>query len=208
MELKALTRVRGSTAKNAIVALHGYGDNAANFIELADEFRIDDVAWVAAQAPRDVPHAFGGGQWYDLFGNPTQDIENSFKAIVALCNDVAKQTELPLSKVYLLGFSQGAFMSLYTALRMKESLAGVIALSGYIAQVHRIPPLSAEHKRMPVFVGHGNQDQVVLPHMFFETLDVLDYLGFSKVTSKMYSLGHSLCPDEMRDIEAFVKETR
>lgn len=197
----------GSEIKNIVVALHGYGDNAQNFASLADEIRSDNTLWLAVQGPKNSPHGFGGAQWYDLFGDPKAEVENSFAQLSTFLETVTKATNTPMKNTFLFGFSQGAYLSLYTGLRLKQPLAGVIALSGYLAQHHRIPTLSDEMKSMPIFLAHGNQDQVVLPHMYFETKDVLASLGMSKVEAHLYNnLGHSICPDEARHIEKFLKE--
>ena len=47
---------------------------------------------------------------------------------------IAREGErgIPAGRIVLAGFSQGAAVSLYTALRFTETLAGVMALSGYL----------------------------------------------------------------------------
>ena len=51
--------------------LHGYGDNAANFIHLAEPLDLDNwkMHYVALNAPSIMPGNPMGYQWFDLYVN-------------------------------------------------------------------------------------------------------------------------------------------
>ena len=55
--------------KKLIIMLHGYGDNAANFMHLAQPIDIEEwkAAYVALNAPGVIQGNFMGYQWFDLY---------------------------------------------------------------------------------------------------------------------------------------------
>lgn len=206
LPLECLVRQTSEEPQRVIFALHGFGDNARNFSELTQEFSLRDTLWIVPNAPETLPFPGDGGQWYELFGNPHPQFKSSCEKVRNSLELVQKETGLDWSKFVLLGFSQGAFVSLYSALTCPHDLGGVVALSGYLAQAHRIQLPHAGRRNLPVFVAHGLSDQVVFPAQHFETLDILTQLGVNKVTSKTYKgVAHSLCAEELFDIRNFIE---
>ena len=197
---------KGSEIKRVMVALHGFGDNAKNFSSVADELGLKDTLWVNLQAPEPLPFPGDGGQWYELFGQPHTQLRSSQEKVKTVLSIVQKELNIDWSKIFLFGFSQGAFVSLLTALEFPCQLGGVVALSGYLAQAHRITLPNTERKQLPVFLAHGLHDQVVFPAQHFETLDILSHLGFTRVIAKTYKgVAHSLCAEELFDIRTFIE---
>lgn len=204
--LQGVVHQTSQTPKRIVVALHGFGDNAANFSSLTQELSLPDTLWIVLQAPESVPFAIDGGQWYELFGNPHPQFKRSCEKIRMTLEAIQAASEIEWTKFFLLGFSQGSFMSLFTALTMTPALAGVIALSGYLAQSHRLSLPHDKRKSLPIFLAHGLSDQVVFPSQHFETLDILSHLGFSNVTAKTYKgVAHTLCSEELYDIKSFIE---
>lgn len=207
--LKAVAMLKGDKVKNVIVAMHGFGDTASNFSSLGKEVEINDVLWLFPEGPRPVPMSMGGAQWFPLFEDPAKERSLSENLIFELCHSVAEQVQLPLEKFFILGFSQGASMALNCGLKMKQNLAGIVALSGFIMQqIEMKDSLSSEKKSTPVFLAHGQQDQVVLPAFFYETKTALKQMGMQRITSKIYSMGHQICGEELFGIKKFIEENR
>lgn len=206
----------GERPLRIVVGLHGYGDSARNFSELAGEFALPDTLWVFPCAPDPVPMTADGAQWYDLFSASREQVARSSAAVDALLGALQEAARtpsapggapLPALPVALLGFSQGAYVSLYTAVRSHRRLAAVVALSGYLAQTHRTPlPLPFHVRETPFFVAHGLHDNVVLPTSHFEAVDTLQHWGCEKVVGKTYPVAHSIHPKELGDVRAFLLE--
>ena len=57
--------------KKLMIMLHGYGDNAANFIQIANLIDQDDwgMKYVALNAPDTIQDYPMGYQWFDLYLN-------------------------------------------------------------------------------------------------------------------------------------------
>jgi phospholipase/carboxylesterase len=204
--LACVAKLKGTQVARIVVGLHGYGDNAQNFSELADEIPLEDTLWVFSQGPGETPMTAQGAQWYNLFGPARREIEESTEKVKVLLQNLSLATHVPLSKVALFGFSQGAFLSLYTALTLSERLGAVVALSGFLGQTHRMGIPSAAALSNPYFIGHGLHDNVVLAAEHFETLDFLEFHGARKVVSKTYPFAHTVNANELADVTGFLKE--
>ena len=103
-----------------------------------------------------------------------------------------------MDRVFLLGFSQGAVMSLATALTDPRRLAGVVALSGYLPEaVSGAEGGSADS--LPVFLGHGAADPLISVTEGRKARDVLTAAG-ADVTYRKYAVEHRIAPDERADI--------
>lgn len=105
--------------------------------------------------------------WYDIASldriGEGQDVEGLLESARYLDGLIAKEVEagVPSTSVLVGGFSQGAATALL-ALRGGAELAGIAALSGYLP-LHSHPPgvVSEANRGTPVFMAHGDSDQVV-----------------------------------------------
>lgn len=203
--LQTIGKLNGD-AKKIIIAMHGFGDTAANFACMADEFNLQDTLWFFIQGPKPVPIGIDGAQWFSLFSDPKEEIAQSENLIFEFIENLIEQTGIPSEKIFLLGFSQGAGMALYYALKAQKSFAGVIGLSGLmVRQSELIPILFSNKKFPPIFLGHGVQDQVVFPAMFYECKNILALNNGIKVTAKTYKMGHNISQEEMNDVKKFIE---
>ena len=109
-------------------------------------------------------------------------------------------------KIFVGGFSQGGAVSLYTALRHGEALAGIIALSTYLPLADRLEEdISTENREIPIFMGHGQMDPLVplsLAEQGLETLRAHHY----PVTWRTYPIPHSVSPLEFQDLSVWFGE--
>ena len=96
-------------------------------------------------------------------------------------------------------------MTLQTGLRLKEKLAGMMCLSGYLPIA---PKAIAEHTReslaTPIFMVHGRMDPVIPLARAEQSRDALKQLGYD-VEWHEYPMQHSLCQQEIVDISAWLK---
>lgn len=206
LPFQACVHQSGERVSRVMIAMHGYGDNAKNFSSLAQELALKDTLWVFLQAPEALPFPSDGGQWYELFGDPHPQFYSSLQKVIETSQVLQKELNLSWSQFLFFGFSQGAFLSLFSALTHPEKVAGVVALSGYLAQTHKLHDLPQGRQELPVFIAHGLHDQVVFPAQHFETRDILKHLGFHHITAKTYPhIAHSISAEELFDIRTFIE---
>jgi phospholipase/carboxylesterase len=202
-------------ADACVVLLHGLGADGHDFESLVPELRLPEkpaIRWVFPHAPVR-PVTLNGGYrmraWYDILGldrSAAQDesgIRESADTAHAL---IRRENErgVPSDRIVLAGFSQGGAVALFAGLRHPERLAGILALSTYLplesslaAEAH---PASAA---VPVFMAHGRFDNVVPLALGQGSRDFLAGRGY-EVDWRTYPMAHSLCPEEIGDVRAWL----
>ena len=104
------------------------------------------------------------------------------------------------------GFSQGGAIALYTGLRHRERLAGIVALSTYLIDAPGLATEAAPANRdVPIFMAHGTYDPVV--HLAWAELSrkaLVD--GGWKVDWHVYPMEHSALPEEIEAVGAFLRK--
>jgi phospholipase/carboxylesterase len=201
-------------AKALIVLLHGYGADGADLLGLADVLseHLPEAAFVAPDAPE---RCVGGGfgyQWFPipwLDGSSQQAAETGMSASVKDLNGFldARLAEEGLTpeRMVLIGFSQGAMMSLEIAPRREVAVAGVVAISGRLL---RPEALTAEARvKPPVLLIHGDQDAVVPFADMAKAGDALVAAGFPTYGHVMQGTGHGIAPDGLGAALQFIKQT-
>ena len=111
---------------------------------------------------------------------------------------------VPAGRIVLMGFSQGCAMTLLTGLRAPQRLAGLAALSGYLPLAGTLAAeRSAANADVPVFMAHGEDDDIVAPERGEAARDALQALGHA-VDWHTYPMGHSVCPEEVADLNRWL----
>lgn len=199
----------------SIIVMHGLGAGADDFVPFVEQLDLDacgPVRFVFPQAP-DIPVTINGGYrmpaWYDISlvdltrRADEAGLRASQAAIEAL---VAREVErgVPAGRIVLAGFSQGCAMALMTGLRYPQRIAGIAGMSGYL-------PLAAltsaerhpTNAGVPVFLAHGTQDGVVPLTQGEAARSQLLEMGHP-VEWHTYAMAHSVCPEEVRDLNAWL----
>jgi phospholipase/carboxylesterase len=119
---------------------------------------------------------------------------------------IAREGErgIPANRLVLAGFSQGGAVSLYTAVRFPEKLAGVMALSCYLPQENRLAAeRAAANDATPIFMAHGQGDTVLPMDLGVQSRDFLRAQGY-RVEWHDYPMPHAVCAAEITDIREFL----
>lgn len=202
-------------AETAVVLLHGLGADGHDFESLVPELRLPQapaVRWVFPHAPVR-PVTLNGGYrmraWYDILGldrQAAQDergIRESADTAHAL---IRRENErgVPSDRIVLAGFSQGGAIALFAGLRHPQRLAGILALSTYLPlQESLAAEAHPANAAVPVFMAHGRFDNVVPLALGQGSRDFLAGRGYD-VDWRTYPMAHSLCPNEIEDIRAWL----
>ena len=125
----------------AVFFLHGFGSNMHDLFSLRNYFPSD---WTCISLEATVPTGFDGWAWAELDYNnmlelpkPEQIYKHRTKIIQSIKISV-KKLKLDSSQIYLVGFSQGASMSLFCGLTRPEMFHGIVSLCGYIEMLSLI----------------------------------------------------------------------
>ena len=155
---------QGEAPRLTIIAIHGRGSNEDDLIGLAPPLRLP-VRFVAPRGPLPVPLGWTQGYaWYEFanLGDPVPDtFQRSVDLLVALVDEVRQRYSLTREQLVMLGFSQGAVMSLAVALTVPDRIGGVVALSGYLPRPEVWKPAHTDLGGMPILVTHGTYDSIL-----------------------------------------------
>ncbi len=181
----------------AMLMLHGRGAQASDILGLSAEFKQPGLAFLAPQAPNFI--------WYPQpFHAPLSANQPWLDAALARLGQLVADLALaglPPEKIFLLGFSQGASLSLEYTAHSGQRWAGVFGLSGSVigppgGKRADLPGLAGT----PVFLGCSNVDPYIPRASVMESAQVLSGLG-AEVETKIYpGLGHTINADEIRAI--------
>jgi phospholipase/carboxylesterase len=200
-------------ATGLVVLLHGYGADGSDLLGLADVLapHLPHTAFVAPDAPEPCRGSPMGRQWFPI---PWLDGSSEVEAGAGLARaaddlnaflDAQMKAEgLAPEAVALIGFSQGAMMSLHVAPRRAVALAGIVAISGRLLVADR---LAAEARvKPPVLLIHGDQDPVVPFADMGVAGNALTGAGFEVWGHVMRGTGHGIAPDGLGAALGFLTE--
>lgn len=188
-------------AKAAMILVHGRGAPAEDILGIAGELDRPDLAYLAPQA--------AGYSWYPYsFLAPMEQNEPGLSSGLALIGDLVARLEqagIPPERTVLLGFSQGACLSLEYAARNARRFGGVVGLSGGLIGPPGTPrEYAGSLEGTPVFLGCSDRDPHIPLERVQETTRVLTAMGAS-VTEKIYPrMGHTVNEDEIEHVKALL----
>ena len=194
-----LIRLNSESATNRLVLLHGWGADANDMAplgQLLTEGLKGTFEIVSFSAPELHPSGTGR-QWYPLYPHKWEEIPNAVLGLERRLKNLCLK-KIPLNRTLLLGFSQGGAMALELATRNK--FMGVFALSSY---PH--PEWEPLKEMPPIFLYHGNIDQVVPEAASQKTIDILQKKG---VKSELYIFegGHEVNNDLIKHCRGKIKQ--
>ena len=194
-----LISLNSESATYRLVLLHGWGADANDLLpvgQLLTESFKGRFEIISLSAPH--PHPSGlGRQWYPLYPHKWENVPNAVLDLERRLDNLSFQL-IPLHKTLLLGFSQGGAMALELATRKK--FAGVFAISSY---PH--PDWQPLKDMPPVFLCHGNIDEVVPKEASQKSFDILRKNG---IKSNLYFFdgGHEITNDLIGHCKEIIKQ--
>ena len=185
-------------ASRLVLLFHGVGSTAANLAPLGDAIAkaFPNTAVVSV----DAPHAStlgSGREWFSVVGITEHDrparIAQAMPMFQQCVAHWQRQTGLAEAQTVLVGFSQGAIMSLESTQTGGHSLAArVVSLAGRFATpVRSVPPGLKYH------LIHGAQDGVVAPQFAQQANAQIAALGGAVTLDMLEGLGHSIDAREL-----------
>ena len=158
--LRHLERPAASDPVGALVLLHGRGADEHDLFPLLDALDPEQrLLGITPRGPLSLPP--GGAHWYRLGGIPTPDPGTFFPTLEAAAAFL-DSLPVPIDRVVLGGFSQGAVMSWALGLgRGRPRPAAIIALSGFMPEAAGFELDLTGLDSYPIAVAHGSLDPVI-----------------------------------------------
>jgi phospholipase/carboxylesterase len=182
-----------------LVMLHGIGADENDLFPLArhldPRFRI-----VTLRAPRSYQIGYA---WFDLdirgdgsIRPNTAQAEETLIDLIAWLRGAPQRHQTDPRRTFLLGFSQGAIMSLGVLRTAPDLLAGVVALSGSSPDALFPPRADARTvARVPLLIAHGTLDDL-LPLEHGRRARAA-FAGSEDLTYREYAVGHGIGSEEL-----------
>ena len=204
--LSLVHRVRppqdGAGRPPLLLLLHGVGSHEEDLMGLAREL---DPRFLIVSARGPITLAPGMYAWFQVLLDPNNPVinpdqaESSRRTIVRFIAEAVATYQADAARVFLLGFSQGAIMSLSVALTEPSAVSGVVAMSGRL--LPEVLPLLAPPEALrglPILLQHGTADQV-LPIQHGRTArDRLATLPVD-LTYREYAMAHEVTEESLAD---------
>lgn len=186
----------------ALFVMHGIGSNEQNMLSLVNglegSFYIFSVRGHLTQGPGFAYFTIQG------YGKPHREVfDEGINKLANLIEHVTVKYPIDPTQFYLLGFSQGAIVSMTLALTLGNKIKGVVALSGYIPQFVKEEYMIKPGNQLSVFVSHGEYDQVLPYEWGKENVEYFTQLGVP-VTFKSYPEGHTVSEQNHQDFHSWI----
>lgn len=215
MQIPAIEIETGAAPESSVIVLHGLGADGHDFVPVCEQLDLrpaGPVRYVLPHAPLR-PVTINGGAimraWYDIvaLGGRGGEDEGGLRASLELVKGlVAREVDrdVAASRIVLAGFSQGCAMALLAGLRHPERLAALVGMSGYLPLADTTAAeRSAANEPTPIFLAHGRDDPMIALPRAQASRDALRALGYD-VQWHEYPIGHSVCLEEIEDLQRFV----
>ncbi len=218
--LKGPSITKHQNPKKLMIMLHGYGDNATNFIQIANLIDQDDwrMKYIALNAPDTIQDYPMGYEWFQLYLNGTHISNASAKEDDVVKNKISKNIEkiynsislllensnLNMSDCFVMGFSQGGMMAFELGKILQKHLAGLAIISSRI--------ISKEHEpnnaflKTPIFISHGGRDAVLPISNYNESIEVLKNYNYNYENYLIEKDEHTMSQETITLFQNFIKK--
>lgn len=192
-----------------LLQLHGVGSNERDLFSFAE---LLDPRFLVLSLRAPLVRGPDSFAWFNVeflpagFKIDPEQLRASRDKIVQFIGEAVQAYDADPERVYLLGFSQGAIMSLTTALSSPASIAGIVPLSG------RIPPEAQpwiapkeQLAGLPILLIHGTQDAVISVSHARQAHEILQKLPVT-LTYQEFEMAHEVTPRVLRVVLAWLTD--
>jgi len=194
-----------NSAEAAMVMIHGRGGTAESILALVDAIGTPGFAYLAPQA--------SGNTWYpNSFLAPIPTNEPGITSGLQVIDEIVASIQaagIAAEHIMLLGFSQGACLTLEYAARYARRFGGIAGLSGGLIGPDDTPrDYAGSFDATPVFLGCSDIDSHVPAKRVEETAQVLTRMK-ADVTMRLYpGMGHLVNEDEIAEVRRMMEGVR
>jgi len=183
-----------SESKKAIILLHGRGATAESIVSLADYLELADFSIFAPQAAQRTwyPYGFMASDQGNLSA-----LNSSLQQVSLLFQFLIENGKAP-DQIYVMGFSQGACLSLEFVARNGQKLGGVVAFTGgLIGEKLEEKKYIGDFQGTPILLSSSAHDMHVPAQRINDSAQLLQRMG-AEVSLKFFEDElHTIRPEEL-----------
>ncbi|MBP3040082.1 esterase [Bacillaceae bacterium Marseille-Q3522] len=196
-KLRKPSQMEANKSYPALFLLHGIGSNEENMLPLVagleEKFFIFSIRGHLPYPPGFAYFTIQG------FGKPYREaFVEGVSRLTGFIDYATEQYPLDTNRLYLLGFSQGAILSMALGLILGKRIKGIIALSGYIPQFVKEEYVIKPADQLSLFISHGEMDNILPYEWGVENSEFFQGLG-AQVTFITYQEGHTVSLKNQQD---------
>ena len=214
-ELDSIIIETGDQPDAAIIWLHGLGADGNDFVPIIDQLQLPShmaIRFIFPHAPVrpiTINQGYPMPGWYDISSMSIveQEDEAGIRESSAILRQLCEEQEsrgIESGRIIVAGFSQGGAIALHCGCRYPRQLAGIMALSTYLALPDQLgDEISDVAAEIPVFMAHGRQDDVVAYRYGKQSMEQLESSSID-VQWHEYDMGHAVCMEEIQHIRQWL----
>ena len=211
--------VGSKPADCCVIWLHGLGADGHDFEPIVEQLELLpdlNIRFIFPHAPMQavtINQGFMMRAWYDIRSQDIcsdqdevgiRDSQSKIDELIQQQIDLGIKSE----KIVLAGFSQGGVVVLQAALRSSHQLAGVMALSTYLAMDSSLKAeKTSQNKMLPIFLAHGTADPVIDIKWAHQTHSHLIREEYKVDWNEYQGMPHSVSAQEISDISNWLNKT-
>jgi phospholipase/carboxylesterase len=188
------------TAPYTVLLLHGTGGDENDLVPIGKSL----APGANLLSPRGQVSENGAPRFFRRLSHGVfdkEDIELRATELAQFITDMAKHRGFDVSRVYALGYSNGANIAHALMLLHPGVLAGGVLLRPMPVIE---PPTVPDLKGIPVLIAAGDEDGMTTPELTHQLAAQLTKAG-AKVDVKWMAAGHELTPYDFQMVQAFFK---
>jgi phospholipase/carboxylesterase len=208
-----------------VLILHGSRGNRFEQLSLCRELRLPPCRFVLPDGPLPATRSsFESYVWYGRFTHSYQDMKNSREYLFAVMDHFSNEPSDPSDSpsrsgspegqagntakprpVIILGFSQGAVMSLEAGLNYKGNIKAIVSMSGFIEYPKKTLAHPSAPRETPILLVHGTTDPVIQEDDTQETMKALRRAGYHPVLKEFF-YGHKVTYATIAEASKFLQK--
>ncbi len=187
-----------------IFAFHGIGYDEQYMLSLVSQLK-EDFILIGIQG--DLTYENGYAYYYlKGYGNPERDLfDSSIEKLKNFIDYASKQYPIDPGKKYLIGFSQGAILSMSLALLLGDSIKGIVPMHGYIPDFVKKEYSLKSMDHLHVFLCQGASDPIFGLDVGQENYDYLSKNARS-VKYTIYPAAHEITENNRNDVIEWLRQ--
>ena len=181
-------------SKKAIILLHGRGASAESILSLTSYLDLADFSVFAPQAAQRTwyPYGFMASDEGNLSA-----LNSSLQQVSLLFQFLIENGKVP-EQIYVMGFSQGACLSLEFTARNAQKFGGVIAFTGgLIGERLEEEKYKGDFQGTPILLSSSAHDMHVPAQRIHDSAQLLQKMGAEVSLSLFEDELHTIRPEEL-----------
>ena len=185
-----------------VVFIHGWRGNKASFKSISSIMKIEKVKWLFPQAPYKMSNKNEEYSW--AFENTDGTFE--VKKTIDLFSGFLKENVLSLvdsTKVFFIGFSQGATICYDFILQLEHPWGGVFPVAGFKRNSESFFTIHENQKKTPIIIGHSLKDEIIPIASSENIYNELQSNDFN-VSFEKFNGGHKININYLKKIQSII----